>query len=893
MDTGFDLERALRGWRRTLVQQGLEPGHIEEIEGNVLDRMEDYMKDGLSQEEAFNRSCAKSLHNAEELASEFFKATSKYGKTPPWKRKIPAFSSLPFQVKIAWRHLIKRKYLTLMHVTGLSVSLSLLLLAWIYFDHETSFDEHFKNADRIYRLSVEYTIDGETDTYSNVPKPVAPFMKEALPGIEDAVRIKGVGQLETHTAAFWVGNKRITSSKVFAADPGFLAFFNYDLLSGNADQALLRPNTLVVSEALAIKLFGTSLALGKEVKILDREFEITGVFADTDDNTHLPVDALVSWNTYPNEGELDQWFGGHVYTYLLLDEENDVEAVKRKVPGFYDQYMKKTFDRIGGEAHFIFQPLTGIYLDPEYLWEPYPHGSQTTVYVLLVVVILLMLVTCINYINLATARSTERVKEIGIRKTMGSSRRHLSFQLFAETLLIAFFVGVITLLLAIILLPYFNQLSGINLGIYALLSLPNISFVFVLSIFVGSISSIYPTYQILSFKPIHALVRRSQHKTGKPVLRNTLIVVQYTVSLVLITAVLVVFQQTDFVKNKDVGYVKDNLLVIKIPKDEQVTRKLQSFKQVLSTKPYVLGVTSADYSLSDATDQWIPSFEDPKGTIVETKMDLVKVDKDFVSTIGLQVVEGNDFNKKVVNEKAILLNETAARENGWLGQATQVKFLYEDENENPVKYRVAGVVNDFNIGVSYHHVRPLMIVLDNNSSNHVYLGLAAQEIHRSTRDLENTWKQHFPGYEFDYEFLDQELASLYHREENFLRLLTLFSVVTIFITCLGIIGLVSYVSLMRKKEIAIRKLVGSSFLGIVVLLTKNFIKLQVLAACIGLPISYYLVQKWLGYFEIRIDLNGGPFAIALCLCMFFSLLTMMLHTTRAALERPVTALRSE
>ncbi len=890
MRQAFDLDKALKAWRKNLrKQQGIEPGYIEELEGNLLDRMEDYIDQGMTEQDAFNKSCEKSLFKPEDLADEFYKLGKSGSKIPPWRRKSSLFSLVPYQVKIALRYLAKRKSTTLLHVSGFSLSLAFSLLVWLYYADQISYDKHFKNTDRIYRVNAQYTFDGENNIYSNVPRPVAPVMKSTFSEVEDELRIRGIGGLETHTTTLKVGDRLVTSKQAFIAEASFFKFFDYELLSGDPSKALIQPNSIVINEDLAKKLFDKKNALGELINVGDQDMEVTGVISSNTLNTHLPVGVLVSWSTYPERP--DQWFGGHVYSYVLLNENAQIDILLTKIPSFINQYMAGTLKEINADARFIFQSLASIYLSRPYLWEPYPHGSQTNLNILLLLIGFLLLITTINYVNIANAKSSERMTEIAVRKVLGTARSQLIVQIIIESVILAAISGILALITAVVALPFYNSITGLNFLLAELFTLSHLSLVLFSSVLIGVLSGLYPAYQILSYKPADALANINL-KGGTPVLRNILVTIQCGISFLLLVAIMVVYEQTSFIKNKDIGYDKKNLLAINLPDYTDDDSAPLNLKHSILNNSFVEGAALADYALSKTTDQWLPTFERPDGTIEEVKLDLLEVDADFVKTIGTTIISGRDFSKDNLTEDAILVNEAAVSAYGWK-DPTDLKFLYEDEDENPVKYNVVGVVKDFNIGVSYNYIKPLMVLRNDNVSKYLYTRIDRNRNESYLSELKGIWENHYPNHAFDYQYVEQSLSSLYYKEDNFLRILVVFSVIIVFATCLGIVGLISQVVTTRRKEIAIRKLIGLSYTQIMVLLSKGFFRIQILAVLLVLPLSYYLTREWLRNFEIKIAIDILPYILSFAICLFFSLLTLFFHITNAASERPVHALKNE
>jgi putative ABC transport system permease protein len=772
-------------------------------------------------------------------------------------------------------------------------------LLWLYVQDQRSYDQHYKDADLIYRVNADFSMNGKRDIYSNAPRPMGPTLNTDFPEVTASVRMYGVGGLLAHTGTLVLGDKRIKSEKFYIADSSVFSFFDQQFIAGNPSTALTEPNSLVLTTSLAKKFFPDGDAYGKTLQLPDRELKnlkITGIVADPSPRTHLPVEAWVSWTTFPYEPEMTQWYGAHVYTYIKLNPASNIKELHEKFPVFFDKYMKQTFADLNGTADVIFQPLKEIHLAPEYVWEPSPHGSETNVYMLGITMIFLLVISSINYVNLATARAAERASEVGIRKTLGSRRRLLLGQFLGESLLLALISGLVALIFSLLMLPYFNRLSGLTLTITSLLAIPNLAYLALFSFSIGIFAGLYPAFYLVSFKPVQVLKGKFATSNRGEVLRKILVVSQYSISAILIAGILFVAEQTAYIKNKDIGYQKENLIKVNIQGDSTVTRHLDSWVQDLLKNSNIVGVTRTGYSLSQEGNHFTPTLENPDGTTFQTGVDFITVDYDFVRTLGASLLHGRNFDRQSGTDEStsILINETAMKNFGWQNDPLAGKFVNTfDVRANTSKFNVIGVVKDFNLGASYQNVHPMMLFLDPEGGRNLYVRIDGQNIFSSTDLIRESWAERFPGYPFEYVFLDEELAALYTKEENFLQLLTAFSAIIILITSLGIIGLISFTTELKRKEIAIRKVNGSPIKNIVFLLSKKFVTLLLTANILAIPVAYYFINLWLDTFAYRVPLSAGPFVIALFVSAFFTGVSLLYHTMRAARANPVEALRYE
>lgn len=796
----------------------------------------------------------------------------------------------------AVRNLFKRKFYTVLNILGLATSMAFAFLLWMYVQDQLSYDQHFSNADRIYRVNADFNMNEKRDIYSNAPRPVGPTLKTQFPEVEAAVRILGAGDLNIHTAILELDGLKIKTKKIFIVDSTFFNVFDHEFIIGNPETALKEPNSIVISESFAVKFFGQQEAYGQSLYYpgrIPKNLKITGIIKDPSNNTHLQLEALVSWATFPYEWEMTQWYGAHTYTYIMLNESNDPVALHDKFPEFFEQNMKETFDDLQGTADLIFQPLTKIHLGPEYVWEPYAHGSATNVSILSIIIVFLLVLAVINYINLATAYATERASEVGIRKILGSSRTTLFIQFLSESIILTMFSGIAALALSVILLPYFNYLAHLNLSMDIVLSIANVTSVMLLSLMIGILAGIYPALHLSSVESLTVLKSKYGMSGQGNGLRKLLVITQYCIAAMLISGIIFVSEQTRFIKNKDVGFAKENLIHISVPADTSVMNRLSVFKDLLTSNTGITGATNSQYSLNAEANQFTPTLENPDGTTFQMGTDLISVDYDFVSTVGLELIDGRNFNTDAGTDEdySILINKTAVQKFGWEDEPLFGKMVAgEDEEGNLIKYNVIGVVKDFNLGVSYLEANPLIMFLNTSGYENLYLRVKGDDIFESITYLKNTWATTFPDHALEYIFVDETLHKLYKKEDQFLSLLTSFSFIIIFIASLGIIGLISFTTELKRKEIAIRKVNGATPKIIASLLFKKIAGLVLIANVIAVPLTYFFIQIWLENFAQKIDLEIWPFVVSLLICSFFTSAALIYHTTKAALANPIYAL---
>lgn len=889
------MEKAIQEELKALWrQQGLEPGYIAEIEANLRDRIEAYLDEGYSEEKAFSKAIEKAIGNPEHIADQYF--TAKAGsKRPPWKSN-GLYSILPMNFKLVWRGLNKRRGYTIINLSGLAVGISISFLLWLYVSDQFSYDQHLSESHRVYRINYDLTFDSQQSIYSNVAQPVGPALKKEFPEIEEVVRFYKRGA--DHSAVFSHGEIAFKSDKVFYAEEAFLKVFKIGMLAGDAEDALKEPNSIVISEKLAKQLFSTSDVMGETVQLGNDPSsirKITGIIKDHL-KTHLPVEALLS-ASIPTRTDEHRWLGAHVYTYMLLDQHNDIEGLKKKIPAFCERYIDDFFERKGAKADLLFQPLEEIYLDEEHIWELYPHGNRTNLWVMVAMMFFLIVIAAINYVNLSTARATERAREVGIRKTLGSLKRVLIGQFMTESMVITMLSGVLSIFLSVALLPFFDTLSGLETTILTILTPLHLIGILLLSLIIGLIAGIYPAFYLVSFQPISMLTGRSAKGRSGDRFRTGLVLVQYSLSSLLIIGMLFVGKQTRFIMNKELGYNKSQLVSLKVPDELAMSNSVSAFMQEVSSKSSILSATSSYNTLSEDANANDPIFETPDGQIVNTSMNRIDIDFNFLQTIQADIIKGRDFEETRGDSerRSIVLNEAAVKQYGWENIATHLKLRSKntDEEGNPLYQSVIGVVSDFSIGPSYQKVAPLMIKLNEWGARNIYIRVQEESTLNAIAHIEESWKETFPGYAFDFAFLDQELNNIYERESMFLKLLKAMTFLIIFITSLGIIGLISFTIEMKQKEIAIRKINGASMPAIVRLLSQKFVRLLFFANLIAAPIAFYFTRKWLFNYDQHVSITAWPFLWSVVICLSFTCMALIYHSLQAAGTNPARALRNE
>jgi len=579
-------------------------------------------------------------------------------------------------VKIAIRNLMRKKFYSVINIIGLSIGITCSLLIFLFIQSELSYDKHYEDAENIYRLGVEYNIGGKLDRYCNMPRPIGTNLKKLFPEIIEYTRLCGVNGLRTHKAMIEYGNNKIRCENIFAADSSFFRVFSNEFISGNPEDALDKPDSIVLTESLAKKIFGTLEATGRTVKIdNDYEMNVVAVIKDNPGRSHMAYEAIVPWNMVYREGEENVWYGWHVYTYVKLPDGYPVKNFETKFPEFYDEYMTETFERIDGSCKIITQPLKSIHLTSNLTWEAYPNGNIINIYIFSIIAVFLLIIACINYMNLATARSACRGMEVGLRKVFGSYRASIIWQFITESIIIAMLATILAVGLAELVLPLFNTLIVDNVEINFIKDPAYILGLLVLSLFVGFFAGIYPAFYLSAFEPVQVLKGKLAKGLRGVSLRKILIVVQFNISIALIIGTLIVLQQISFAKNKELGFSKENMMVISV-KDTLVNSQIPIIMEEFLSNPDILAAATS-YNLPGVElNHTTVNVENDEGGYDPVGCQFMQIDYDFADLLELKFVEGRNFDREIEKSayQSILINEAAVKKFGWKGDALEKAY---------------------------------------------------------------------------------------------------------------------------------------------------------------------------------------------------------------------------
>lgn len=790
-------------------------------------------------------------------------------------------------LKSAWRNLLKDKYYALTNIFGLAISITVFLLIINFVKFEYSYEQHIKNADNLYRITLDHYkgseyIDTDCETYP----PLGPFLKNQLPEVVDFTRIQMLednNEIQYHNRAFRM-------EYIYAVDPSTFHLLDIPFVRGNA-ASFDKPYQAVLTETQAKRIFGNEDPIGKTVKDDDMLLTITGVIKDSPTNTHLKFDFLLSFSTLTALGwSMDNWGGNNNYLYVQLSPGIDWKKFNTKLQTLTKE---KLSDKIAKGNRFTAEPIKSIHLYSHKFFEPEVNGDAKTVKFLTIIALLILLVGSINYVNLTTARATERIKEIGMRKLLGSSRSLLITQLMIETLLINVAAMGLALLLIWVSLPFYIQLIGRPITLDFFSSGTFWLTVLALLAFNCLISGIYPAFSLSATKPIKVVGRTFTSNNKGNLFRRSLIVGQFIAAIVVLSATLIVFKQLNFMKKQDLGLDPSEILVIRGPKsgtDSLRNQKGFSFKNSLLQMPEVEKVAISGavptilYDVSTSTG--VTRYGSDEGK--DYNYTLYGIDEDFIPTNGMTLVAGHNFEKGSSNEQKVIINETAARLLGFkksedaIGQRIT---LWQG-------YTVAGVMKDFRQLSLKEAVLP-MIHWYGSASDFFSIKIQTKNIHHSIQTIEKLWKITYPEYPMNYHFMNELVDKQYFADRQFGKVVGAFSIFVLFITCLGILGLTAYNINKRSKEIGIRKVLGATIVEIFKLISFDFVKLILIALCIAAPITWIVMSNWLENYALHIEIQWWIFVFVGFVAILVTLIALSYQSIKAALVNPVKSLRSE
>ena len=792
--------------------------------------------------------------------------------------------------KTAFRNFWKNKTSSAINIIGLTIGITSCLLIGLYIQHELSFDKFETKGDRIARVLMEYKFDGGTEfkkgNFTSVR--VASIFKKTFPEVETAVKMNEYNKVVAYQ------DKVFSETHFMYADPSFFDLFSFKLLQGDPHKVLNAPHQVLLTASTAKKYFGNDNPVGKALRVSNDSnlYQVTGVMEDCPSNSQFAFDFLASFSSLGLTQEYEETYWDANYTtYLLLKNNNAAASLQTKLPAF----MKKEMAGQGASINFYLEPFNKIHLYSAY-GGFVPNNSITYIYILGAVALLILAIVCFTYINLSTSRSMERAKEIGIRKIIGAGRKQLFWQFLGESVLLCLMALVLSIIMAILLIPAFNQLSEKHLHAASFFSLPFISTALLVVVCVGLLAGSYPALVLTSFQPVKVLKGAFKNTDRAQWLRKSLIVFQFTISIFLVVSTLIIQKQLYYIQHVKLGYDREHVLIL--PLDDKIFAKLPYIKQQFKSNPEVVSVAGcASTPVDIASGYNMRSAVMPDNEQINVTAD--PVDEEFIKATGLQIIAGTDFTEQDVKDAQVedqkkrqfhfILNESAAKTLGWTAQEAIGKKMFLD-NSRPGY--VKAVIKDFHFQSLQNEIKPL-VLFPLTWSRTMMVKLRGQDLAQTISFIESKWKTLVPDRPFEYRFLDEDYNQMYRSELRLGKVMGLFAAIAIALACMGLFGLSSYAAQQRTKEMGVRKVLGASVLNVWTLLSRDFLKLVILSFLIAAPLSYYCMHRWLQNYHYRASITWWIFAAAAIGALLITIITVSIQSIKAALNNPVKSLRTE
>ncbi|PWT96255.1 MAG: hypothetical protein C5B52_16220 [Bacteroidetes bacterium] len=788
--------------------------------------------------------------------------------------------------KTAWRNLMRQKVFSFINITGLALSLTTVWLISLYVADELSYDRYHEKADRIYRLASHGHWGDEKFDITGTSGLAADAFKKDFPEVEDAVRInpEGGGIVEYE-------DKKFREDAIFFADPSFFSIFTYHFLSGN-EEALKQPNTIVINESLATKLFqDPESALGKSISIDKYPCTVSGVIEDVPANSHVGFSAI---RTMPSNYQGD-WQNLSIYTYILLKKNADISRLRSKMPDFVTKYLTSNAQNV--RFNLELQPLTSIHLHSHLSYELSENRDVKYVYVLSIVGLLILIIAFINYTNITTARASVRLREVAVRKIIGSSRTNLTGLFLVESVLTILLAAVISTILVNLIMQLFNNITGKQLSIWRFGLTQTILYILGFTLFTGIVGGWYPSFFLSRFKTIPALKNQLGDVKGQSFFRKSLVMFQFIVTVVMITSSLVIYLQLNFVLNKDLGFNKKQLLTFHLD-SKDLRRKVPAFRMALLQNPLIKAAASAGNPIGN-NNIGMMDYSVEKNGVLDERSNLaygLTIDPDFIPAMQIKLLEGRNFSVDIPSDTFnVVVNEAFVKKQGWPSAMGRRISRGRDSTGKINFSNIIGVVNDFHIYSLQHKIEPIIMEMPRRAEDrdNIYVRLDQNHESEALSFLTATFRKFDNSSPFDYHFLDQNFAAQYAAEGKQGQLLLSFTILSICIACMGLFGLIMFTVGQRVKEIGIRKVLGASVSSMVFLLTESLLKVVLIAMLVAIPISYLVMHKWLQDFAYRIDLHWWIFLAAGIISIAIATITMGVQAIRAALANPVVSLKTE
>lgn len=801
--------------------------------------------------------------------------------------------------KIAIRNLWKNKGFSAINIFGLASGLAICLLILFYVNNELGYDQYNTKADRIYRVDGDLQFGGNHFIIAQSPDPLVPTLKQDFPQVEQFVRFRSHGGIMVKKR-----NENLEEDKVIYTDSTLFSVFTLPMIQGDPSTALTQPNSVVITESTAKKYFNSTDVVGKSMVFGDTgNYKITGVIKDIPRQSHFHYDFFISMYGQLSPYEINQWTSNNFNSYVVLKKGANANQLSARLNGFVMQHVApfftswdltaEEFAKQGNYLHYSLMPLEKIHLYSNKSGELEANGNIQYVYIFSLIAFFILLIACVNFINLSTARSANRAKEVGVRKVLGSLRKNLITQFLSESVLVSFVSLVLALVIAALLLPYFNQLSGKDMTVNLFLTPWLLPAAILLMIIVGLIAGSYPALYLSSFKPVQVLKGKLAKGFKSTWLRSSLVVFQFCISIILVIGTLVIYSQLNYIRNKDIGFDRSQVLIIK--NTEALGKQAKVFEDEVKKLNGVENATITGYLPTAGWRSDSPLF--PEAT-TDTKnavsTQIWRIDENYIPTLGMKMVAGRNFSADFPTDSSgIIINEAALKLFGFKDPVNRPLYYMDNfPKKDFTKYHIIGVVKDFNFNTLRDVVTPLCFFYQPQNSS-IAFRVHPANMSNLISTIQNKFKSLAPGQPFSYSFMDDDFNKIYNNEQRMGGISITFSALAILIACLGLLGLITFAAEQRAKEIGIRKVLGANAGDIVSMLSKDFLKLVFVASVIAIPLAWWAMNKWLQGFAYRIQISWWVLVSAALLAVLIALATIFYQAAKAAVANPIKSLRTE
>ena len=812
-------------------------------------------------------------------------------------------------LKIAWRNLMKNKTFSFINIFGLAIGLTCCMLITLYIQNELSYDSYHKNISRLYQVGTIFVKAGKEDKRANTPAPMARALQQEFPEIVQTARLMGTFAEDKTLLQYTTKSGELRSfyeTNGFIADSTFFRLFTYNFKEGDPTTALSNPNSVVVTEDVAQKLFGKEQALNKVIHISsntngDHDFKITGVLRPNIIPSHIDGRFFMSIRGGDMEGYIarrgnDLASNNMMHTYLLLSPKADPKKLEAKFPAFIDKYAGKDLKAMGFYKKQFLMPVRDIHLRSDVQGTVTPPGSKTYLYILASIAVFTLLIACINFMNLSTARSSKRSAEVGVRKVLGAEKQALIRQFLGESLLMAAIAFAFALLITKLMLPVFSSVAGKEFNFSFQQQALLLAGFFALAIITGLLAGSYPAFYLSSFKPVKVLKGRFTNSLAAVSLRKGLVIFQFFISVVLIVASVVIYNQMHYLRSKDLGFTKEQQIIIPL-RSSIAKNTFNALEAELARNPRITSTGGSLYYPGIFNPSDMGLYKEGNNMNDSRRVFMNWVDEDFIQTLGIKLLKGRFFSKDFPSDTSfrIILNETAIKQLGFASADDAVgKFAAMDWQGKHYQYEIIGVTKDFHFQDLHASIEPYGFQLNNVPEYGYMLAHAkAGDMQATLKSIEAAWRKLNPNEPFDFSFLDQDFQKNYQAEDRLSSIVSYFTIIAILISCLGLFGLAAFSAEQRTKEIGVRKVLGASITNIIGLLSKDFLKLVAISVVLASPVAWFVMHKWLQDFAYRVDISWAVFAITTVTALCIALLTIGFQAVKAAISNPVKSLRTE